>query len=99
MRLDIKNRILPKTPGGESLTEVQKRAWRTVRRLARKHPDGALVLVSHYFVILAIICSVLKMPLSQIGRLKLGIGSISIINFDKQTVRLELFNDTGSLIR
>ena len=97
--LDTKNGALPKAPGGESLTEVQKRAWRTVQRLTRKHPDGALVLVSHYFVILTIICSVLKMPLSQIGRLRLGIGSISVINLDEQMARLELFNDTGSLIR
>ena len=90
---------LPKAPGGESLPEVQKRAWRTVQRLARKHPDGALVLVSHYFVILAIICSVLKLPLSQIGRLRLGNGSISIINLDGPAVWLEMFNDTGYLMK
>lgn len=90
---------LPKAPGGESLPEVQKRAWRTVQRLAQKHPDGALVLVSHYFVILTIICSVLKLPLSQIGRLRLGNGSISIINLDGQAVWLEMFNDTGYLMK
>lgn len=90
---------LPKAPGGESLPEVQKRAWRTIQRLARKHPDGALVLVSHYFVILAIICSALKLPLSQIGRLRLGNGSISIINLDGPAVWLEMFNDTGYLMK
>jgi probable phosphoglycerate mutase len=99
LTLDTKNGALLKAPGGESLTEVQKRAWRTVQRLARKHPEGALVLVSHYFVILTIICSVLKLPLSQIGRLRLGTGSISVINLDDQAVRLELFNDTGSLMK
>jgi len=56
-------------------------------------------LVSHYFVILTIICSVLKLPLSQIGRLRLGNGSISIINLDGQAVWLEMFNDTGYLMK
>jgi broad specificity phosphatase PhoE len=84
----------PKTPGGESLPEVQQRGWSTVQRLAEKHPDGAIVMVSHYFVILSIICSVLGLPLSQIYRLRLSTGSISIINLDGQEARLELFNDT-----
>jgi broad specificity phosphatase PhoE len=84
----------PKVPGGESLPEVQQRGWSTVQRLSEKHPDGAMVLVSHYFVILSIICSVLGLSLSQIYRLRLSIGSISIINLDGKEARLELFNDT-----
>jgi broad specificity phosphatase PhoE len=87
--------MFPKVPGGESLPEVQRRSWDVVRRLTAKHPDGALVLVSHYFVILSIICSVLEIPLSQISRLRLSTGSISIFNLDSHEARLELFNDTG----
>ncbi len=85
---------LPKMPGGESLREVQQRAWGTIKRLANKHPDGALVVVSHYFAILTIICSALGLPLSQINRLRLGAGSISTIVFDEQVARLILFNDS-----
>jgi broad specificity phosphatase PhoE len=99
LTLDTKKGALPKAPGGESLPEVQQRGWDTIQRLTKKHPDGALVLVSHYFVILTIICLVLKMPLSQIGRLRLSTGSISVINLDKQTAQLELFNDTGYLVK
>jgi len=87
--------MFTRVPGGESLPEVQQRGWEVVRRLAAKHPDGALVLVSHYFVILSIVCSVLELPLSQIPSLKLDTGSISIVNLDSDRARLELFNDTG----
>ncbi|HEX79479.1 MAG TPA: histidine phosphatase family protein [Dehalococcoidia bacterium] len=85
----------PRVPGGESLPEVQQRCWEAVRRLAAKHPEGALVLVTHYFVILSIICSVLGLPLSHIMRLRLSTGSISIFNLDGDQAHLELFNDTG----
>ncbi len=82
-----------KIPGGESLSEVQQRAWRTTQRLVNQHPDGVLVVVSHYFIILTIICTVLNLPLSQIDRLSLSPGSISTVVFDGQTSRLVLFND------
>jgi len=86
-----------KIPGGESLSEVQQRAWRTTQRLVNQHPDGVIVVVSHYFIILTTICAVLDLPLSQIDRLSLSPGSISTIVFDGQTPRLVLFNDSCHL--
>lgn len=85
--------VATRLPGGESLAEVQRRSWDAIRRLSRKHPDGILVLVSHYFVILAIVCSVLGLPLPRIRRLRLSNGSISIISLDGQVPLLERFND------
>ena len=86
-----------KSYGGESLAELQQRVWGTIQRLVNKHDKGGLVIVSHYFAIMSIICAVLNLPLSQIGRLKLGAGSISIITFDERGTRLILFNDTCHL--
>jgi len=88
---------LPRLPGGESLTEVQQRVWGTIQRLVNKHSDGVLVVVGHYFSVLAAVCSVLNLPLSQITRLRLNSSSISIITFDEQAARLILFNDTCHL--
>lgn len=90
----IKGKALPRAPGGESLPEVKERAWDTIQRLIERHPDSVLVVVSHYFTILAIICSVLGLPLSQMGRLDLSTGSISVISLDGKSARLELFNDS-----
>lgn len=83
--------------GGESLIEVQQRAWSAIQRLVDKHRDGAIVVVSHYFVTLSIICSVLNLPLSEMGRLRLDTGSISTILFDERGIRLTLFNDNCHL--
>ncbi len=85
--------VATRLPGGESLAEVQRRSWDAVRRLSRQHPDGVIVLVSHYFVILAVVCSLLGLPLPRIRRLRLSNGSISIISLDGQLPLLERFND------
>ncbi len=88
---------LPKIPGGESLLDVQQRSWRTIQRLVERHPDGTFVVVSHYFTILTIICSVLNLPLPQIVRLRLDAGSISILIFGEPAARLIRLNDTCHL--
>jgi probable phosphoglycerate mutase len=87
-----------KKVGGESLSELQQRAWSTIQRLVSQHPDGVIVVVSHYFVILTIICAVLNLPLSQMRRLRLGVGGISTIVFDEPVFRLTLFNDSCHLM-
>jgi broad specificity phosphatase PhoE len=87
-----------RAPGGESLPEVQQRGWETVQRLAAANPNQTLVLVSHYFVILSIICTVLELPLAQVGRLRMSTGSISIVSLDGSQARLELFNDTAPAV-
>lgn len=84
---------LPKMPGGESLAEMQHRGWETIQRLAQKHPDEVVVVVCHYFIILAVICAVLDLPLSHIRRFRVSPGSISAIAFENGCFRLVLFND------
>jgi broad specificity phosphatase PhoE len=81
------------TPGGESAEDVQKRAWDTITGLASQQPEGTLVVVSHYFVIMTIICRILNLPVSQMVRLRLSTGTISTFTIEKGNLRLELFND------
>ncbi len=83
--------------GGESLAELQQRAWGAIQRMVKDHSDGAIVVVSHYFVILTIICAVLNLPVSEIGRLRLGAGGISTIVFDEPRTYLTLFGDSCHL--
>ena len=89
--------MLPRVPGGESLMELRQRAWSTIQRLVSQHPDGVIVVVSHFFAILTIICSALNLPLSQMTRLRLGHGSISTLTFNDRAPRLVQFNDTCHL--
>jgi broad specificity phosphatase PhoE len=83
-----------KLPGGESVGDVQKRAWETIKSIAGQHPAGTAVVVTHYFVIMAIVCQVLNLPLSQMVHLRLSTGTISSFTLDGvDSARLELFND------
>ena len=95
--INSQGEILPRVPGGESLKEVQQRVWSTVQRLVSQHPDGLIVVVSHYFALLTIICHGLNLPLLEMARLRLDASSMSILTFDGQFPRLLLFNDTCHL--
>lgn len=86
---------LPSVPGGESLPHVQRRGWQTARRIALDHPNSTVVAVSHYFVILAIVCAVLDLPLTRLSRLSVSPGSISAISIDGEKARLELLNQAA----
>ncbi len=78
---------------GESLADLQQRAWDAIQRIVSQHSEGVVVVVSHYFVILTVICAVLDLPLTQVRRLRLGVSGISTIEFEDGIPRLTLFND------
>ena len=53
-------------PGGEKLREVARRAWDGMGRIVGRHaPDETLVVVSHNFPILSMLCRVAGTPLNQ----------------------------------
>ncbi len=88
---------LEKLPNGESLADLAQRAWAFIQRLTSKYNDGVVVVVSHYFVILTIICQALEMPLSHIRRMRANAGGVSILDFSDKKPRLVAFNDTCHL--
>jgi broad specificity phosphatase PhoE len=56
-------------PGGESLQQVGWRAVHAIVGIAKSHPDGTVVVVSHEDVIRLLLARVLGMPLSTYRRL------------------------------
>lgn len=53
-------------PGGESLVDVSKRAWNGMDRIVQcHHSDATVVVVSHNFPILAILCGVTGIHLNR----------------------------------
>jgi len=84
-----------KLPNGESLAELQQRAWKAVERLLAQHKDGTVVVVSHYFVTLAIILKALNLPLDYFTKFKVDPGGVSIIEIQDYGPRLVVFNDTS----
>ncbi len=53
-------------PGGERLADVADRAWNGLNRIVERHPSAEkLVIVSHNFPILGILCKVTGITLNQ----------------------------------
>lgn len=91
-----------KLPNGESLVELQQRAWKAVERLLERrrtnpeHSEGTtVIIVSHYFVTLAIILKALNLPLDCFTKFKVDLGGVSILEFRDDEARLVAFNDTS----
>jgi broad specificity phosphatase PhoE len=90
-------------PNGESLVELQQRVWNAIEGVLERHRtssdlnrDGtAVVVVSHYFVTLAIILKALDLPLEYFIKFRLDLGGVSILEFRDYGTRLLTFNDTS----
>ena len=76
-------------PGGETVQELQDRAWRAVRSLYEAHADETVVAVSHCFTISTVVAKVLEMPLRHFRRVRLDLGAM---------VRIELSPDQSEVI-
>ena len=91
-----------KLPNGESLVDLQQRVWKVIEGLMERHEsssdlnrDTTAVVVSHYFVTLAIILKALDLPLEYFIKFKLDLGGVSILEFRDYGARLVTFNDTS----
>jgi broad specificity phosphatase PhoE len=84
-------------PKGESLEQLQRRAWGAIQRLIERQLDGVVV-ISHAFTILAIICHALELDITHFRRFKQDVAAINILNFGEQETSLILFNDTCHLV-
>ena len=84
-------------PGGERLVDVQARAWETVQAIAARHPEEAACVVTHNFVILSILTTVLGIDLANFRRLRHSVGAISVLDFRPDRARLLTLNDTCHL--
>ena len=86
-----------KVPGGESIGELQERAWATVSGLAEAYAGRTVVAVSHSLAIQTIICTALDMSFANMRRLRMDLASISILHFGGEGASLLLYNDTCHL--
>lgn len=85
-------------PGGESLVNLQERSWAAIEPLLAEYQNGTVAVISHYFVILVIICKALDLPLEYFVKFKLDPGGLSMLEFEHYGTRLLTFNDTSYLL-
>ena len=80
-------------PGGESLAEVQERAWPAVESLRDAHDGVAAVVVTHNFVLLTVLCRALHLPLARFRRLRHDLGALSVLELTAERQSVLTIND------
>ena len=85
-------------PGGESLQEVQHRAVDTLNRISELYaPDCTLLICSHNFVIISLLCFASKIPLDQFRELRQDTAALNILYKDGTDFQVEKVNDRRHL--
>jgi len=85
-------------PGGETLREVQDRAWVSVERLREAHPEGEVVAVTHNFVILMIVCRAIALPIADFRHIRQALAARTVIDVGERTSTLLQLNDQSHLL-
>jgi broad specificity phosphatase PhoE len=70
-------RSLYSAPEGESLADVQRRAWKRIQTLCPSFGGEMLAIVSHADVIRAVLLFALGMPLDNVLRLAIPLASVT----------------------
>jgi len=85
-----------KTPGGESLEDVRRRAVEVVNGILSRH-QGNVLLVSHRVVIKVLICYLLGLHNSHFWNIRQDVCGITIFNYLDGSFVLTRHNDTSHL--
>lgn len=88
-------RSLARIPGGETIEIAQSRMVAELRRLADRHPEQTVAVVSHCDVIKCAVASYLGMSLDHLERFEIEPSSISIIVTGGGWAKVKLINGTG----
>lgn len=83
-------------PEGESLEDVQNRAWAALEDLFPA-PGERIALFSHDAVIKVLLCRVLGCPLSSFWRFRIANGSITLLEADAKGISLLVMGDACHL--
>ncbi len=85
-------------PGGETLAEVQERAWSAVERMYASYRYGEVVAVTHNFIILTIVCRAIGLQLGDFRRLRQALAAKTVLDFHEHGQTLLQLNDNSHLI-
>lgn len=67
--------------GGENLGKFRDRVWDAVLKIVADNQDGAVALVSHYFVTATIVCQALGLPITHLVRIRIQPSSRTVFEF------------------
>lgn len=84
-------------PGGESLEACQARVWGVIQRIREAHPEGTVVVVSHNFALMTVLCRLLGLPLAGFRRLRQSVAGYSVAEVREGRTLLRRLNETCHL--
>lgn len=82
-------------PGGETLTELQNRAWHPIEKIIAGSQN--VLVVAHNFTIAAILCRLRKISLSEFRSTCVDNASKTLINIREGQAHIEVMNDRSHL--
>jgi broad specificity phosphatase PhoE len=94
----IKSPATTLLPGGETISDVQRRGLKVIDEAAQKVPGGRFLFVSHGDVIRAILCHYMKLPLNEYRRLRVDNGSLSALQTDRRWAEIKYVNYLDEII-
>lgn len=85
-------------PGGERVVTVAARMMEAITDIARRHPEGDVLVVSHKTALRALICVLLQIPLTRYReRVPQPVGALTIVDMTPTGPRLRALADTRHL--
>jgi probable phosphoglycerate mutase len=87
-------------PGGESLQEVQTRAIGTLERITKLYPtESTLLLCSHNFVNLTMLCYALRVPLDRFREVRQETAALNVLYMQEERLWAKVVNERSYLKR
>lgn len=84
-------------PGGESLLQVQERAWGVFERMSGLHAGETVVAVSHNLTITALLCKITGVGLRGFRNFNLRAASKNLIVSVNGNIEVKVLNDVSHL--
>ncbi len=84
-------------PSGESLVEVQNRAWRVFEKVHQNHIGETVVAVSHNLTIITLLCKITGVGLKGFRDFHIEATSKNIIISEDGSLRIDVINDVSHL--
>ena len=88
---------LTRMPGGESMVELDGRIASLAEELVKDAETSPIVVVSHNFVLRALLCRLLGLEVAKFRSFELGLASVSTIAVRNGRVHVRNVNDTCHL--
>jgi len=88
---------LARMPGGESMDDLDRRIASLVVQLVKDAETAPTVVVSHNFVLRALLCRLLGLEVARFRSFELGLASVSTIAVRNGRVHVGSVNDTCHL--